>query len=159
MRLISLRSTDFNGKNSEAGTWAHVWACAWVCCLPWSPRDTAHPCAEGRHAERCTHALPFHKSISSYNWVNCEETFNNPPKCSIRAPQWLIRLYEVWVITRRQYAHSLHCLISSPQFSASLQQERCTGHGHAWIHVYVSASTLTCADGQPYTLPRSSCPA
>lgn len=63
------------------------------------------------HMFRATHAPAVHKSINSWNRVNCEETFNNPPKCSIRAPQRLIRLYEVWVIAREAISPS-HFLAS-----------------------------------------------
>ena len=65
--------------------------------------------------------ISTYKLIDSSTWVNCEETSNNAPQCSIRASGRLIRLYKVWVITRKKYTTLLGCLISSPHSLASLQ--------------------------------------
>lgn len=86
---------------------------------------------------RDTHAPAVHKSINSWIWVNCEETFNNPPKCSIRAPQRLISLYEVWVIARE----AIHHLISLPQSSAAWEAKQ----GDS-VPVYTEHCVCTCTD-------------
>lgn len=90
----------------------------------------------------CTHThthahSPTRESISSSSWVNCEETFNNSPQCPIRAPRWLIRLYKVWVITRRRYTAFLGRLISSPHSAASLmaKEKDAWSQDQAWHHV------------------------
>lgn len=59
--------------------------------------------------------------MNSSGWVNCEEAFDNAPQRSIRAPQRLIRLYKVCVITRKKYTTFLRRLISSPRSLASLK--------------------------------------